>query len=322
MSRADALGERLAIPATLNQLKTFESVARHGSFTRAAEELSVTQPTVSSQVKQLSQAIALPLFEQIGKQLYLTEAGRELLGTCRDIFESLDHFEMRVAELKGRTRGKLRLAAVTTTKYFIPRLLGKFCDRYPEVDVSLQVINHQQITRRMLENQDDLYVLSQPPAQMDLCLEPFMDNPLVVVCRHDRPLATEKNVSLKRLAREPFIMREQGSGTRKAVEELFVKSEIKPNVRMELGSNEAIKQAIAGGLGISVLSQNALVGDISELAIVDARDFPIQRRWYAVHLRGKQLSSVARSFLQHLLANGSMAQNGVEYKDRAKITSL
>ncbi|WP_413163174.1 LysR substrate-binding domain-containing protein [Capilliphycus salinus ALCB114379] len=291
------------IQATLHQLRVFEAVARHGSFTKAAEELYITQPTVSSQVKQLTQAVGLPLFEQIGKQLYLTEAGRELSDTCHYIFEQLENFQMKVADLKGMKQGQLRLAVVTTAKYFVPRLLGSFCQKYPGIDVSLQVNNHQELIRRMQENQDDLYILSQPPEDLDLCAEPFLDNPLVVVARQDHPLAKQKNISIKQLQGEAFIMREPGSGTRQAVQQLLEKHKVKVKVRLELGSNEAIKHAIAGGLGISVLSKHTLVLESlsRELTILDIQHFPIQRRWYVVYLGGKHLSVVAQTFLEYLI---------------------
>ena len=278
-------------------------MARHGSFTKAAEELYITQPTVSSQVKQLTQAVGLPLFEQIGKQLYLTEAGRELSTTCHYIFEELENFQMKVADLKGMKQGQLRLAVVTTAKYFVPRLLGSFCQKYPGIDISLQVNNHQELIRRMQDNQDDLYIMSQPPEDLDLCAEPFLENPLVVVARQDHPLAQRKNVPIKELRGEAFIMREPGSGTRQAVQQLLEKHKVKVQVRLELGSNEAIKHAIAGGLGISVLSKHTLVLESlsQELTILDIQHFPIERRWYVVYLGGKHLSVVAQTFLEYLI---------------------
>ena len=291
------------IQATLHQLKVFEATARLGSFTRAAEELLITQPTVSSQIKQLSKATGLPLFEQIGKRLYLTEAGKELLTTCQDIFECMENFEMKVADLKGTKQGRLRLSAITTAKYFVPRLLGSFCQQYPGIDVSLEIINHQQIERRMIENEDDLYILSQIPETVDLCARPFLDNPLVVVAPKNHPLAGLKHISITSLNGEPFIMREPGSGTRKAVQNLFEEQGVSVQVRLQLGSNEAIKHSIAGGMGISVLSQHALIseGTDSELTVLDVEHFPIQRRWYVTYLAGKKLSIIAQTFLEYLL---------------------
>ena len=290
-------------PATLHQLKVFETVARHSSFTRAAEELSITQPTVSSQVKQLTKAIGLPLFEQIGKSLYLTDAGRELLSTCQDIFERLNNFQMTVADLKGMKQGKLKLAVITTAKYFVPRLLGSFCQNYPGIDVALKVTNHETIQQRMLNNEDDLYIVSNPPQEIDLYSQSFLDNPLVVVANKNHNLADKTKIPITSLDGEPFIMREQGSGTREAVLKLFSKNNISVKVRLELGSNEAIKQAIAGGLGISVLSEHCLVseGKSGQLTILDVEHFPIERRWYVSYLAGKKLSIIAQTFLDYLL---------------------
>ncbi|MCL1472863.1 LysR family transcriptional regulator [Argonema antarcticum] len=291
---------------TLHQLKVFEAAARHSSFTRAAEELFLTQPTVSMQVKQLAKAVGLPLFEQIGKRLYLTDAGRELLATCREIFDRLAQFEMTVADLKGVKAGQLRLGVITTAKYVVPRLLGPFCQRYPGIDVSLQVTNHEIILERFSQNMDDLYIISQLPDNSDAIVHSFLENPLVVLAPSNHPLAFQKNIPLERLTGEPFIMREPGSGTRQAVQKLFEIHGISVKVKLELGSNEAIKQAIAGGLGISVLSRHtmALEGTTSHLTILDVENFPIERYWYVAHPSGKQLSVVARTFFDYLLNEG------------------
>ena len=297
--------------ATLHQLKVFEATARHGSFTRAAEELYLTQPTVSIQVKQLTKAVGLPLFEQIGKRLYLTQAGQQLLETCQRVFEGLEQFEMAVADLKGMKQGQLRLAVITTAKYFVPRLLGPFCQRFPGIDISLKVTNHQSIQERMASNEDDLYIISQTPEQPDLKIYPFLENPLVVLAPKDHPLVGKTNIPIQALDGEPFIMREPGSGTRQAVQTLFDTHNVGVKVRLELGSNEAIKQAIAGGLGISVLSVHTIIseGTSGEFAILDVENFPIERHWYVAHLAGKQLSVVAETFLQYLLEEShTMAQ--------------
>lgn len=288
--------------ATLRQLKVFESVARNLSYTRAAEELYLTQPTVSIQIKQLTDIVGLPLLEQIGKRVYLTDSGRELLKVCREIFEGLSRFEMLVSDMKGVKAGKLRLAVITTAKYFVPRLLGLFCQRFPGIDVSLKVTNRERVLQRMADNQDDIYVLGTPPEDMDIEVEPFLENPLVVLAPGNHPLAAEKNISLQRLADEPFLIREPGSGIRLATEQLFAERGLKLKVRMELGSNEAIKQAVAGGLGIAVLSAHTLTLDHNseELAILDVQGFPIQRHWYLAYPKDKQLSVVALAFLEFL----------------------
>jgi len=301
------------IHATLHQFKVFEATARHGSFTRAAEELYLTQPTVSMQVKQLTKSLGLPLFEQVGKRLYLTDAGRELYSTCQDIFDKLDQLEMRVADLKGMKQGHLKLTVITTAKYFVPRLLGPFCQQYPGVDVSLIVTNHERAIERLADNQDDLYVMSQLPEHIDVKDHPFLNNPLVVMAPKNHPLANQKNIPIEKLNGEPFIMREQGSGTRKAVQAMLEKHNIEVKVRLELGSNEAIKQAIAGGLGLSILSCHTLTpeGDTGELTILDVEGFPIERQWYVVHLGSKQLSIVASTFLDYLKAEGRHLADGI-----------
>jgi DNA-binding transcriptional LysR family regulator len=291
---------------TFHQLKVFEVTARRGSFTRAAEELFLTQPTVSIQMKQLTKAVGLPLFEQVGKRLYLTEAGRALLSTCQDIFERLDQFEMTVSDLQGLQQGQLRLSVVTTAKYVIPRLLGPFCQQYPGIDVALIVTNHENILERLKENLDDLYIPSQVPEMMDVFSQPFLENPLVVIASRHHPLAGTGDIPLERLNNESFIMREPGSGTRQAVEQLFDAHNISIRVRLELGSNEAIKQAVAGGLGISVLSRHcmALEGQTGQIAILNVEGFPIPRHWHIVHPKGKHLSVVAQTFFKYLQTEG------------------
>ena len=287
---------------TFRQLEVFEAIARLGSFTRAAEELFLTQPTASMQIKKLTDAVGMPLFEQVGKRIYLTDAGKALQSTCNEIFDRLNYFEMLVADMKGLKQGKLRLAVVTTAKYFAPRLLGPFCQRYPGIDVSLKVSNRERILDRLGGNRDDLYILGQPPQGLDVVFESFLSNPLVVIAPKNHPLAGQRRIPIQRLGEEPFIMREPGSGTRMAVERLCREQDVKLKVRIELGSNEAIKQAICGGLGISVLSRHTLALDASmgHLTLLDFQHFPIERSWYAVYPAGKQLSIVAATFLDYL----------------------
>jgi LysR family transcriptional regulator, low CO2-responsive transcriptional regulator len=288
--------------STLHQLKVFETVARLTSITRAAEELSLTQPTVSMQIKQLTQNIGVPLFEQIGKKLYLTASGQELFLTCQDIFDRLSRFEMKIADFQGLKQGKLKLSTITTTKYFIPRALAPFCQLYPGVEVSLEITNHERVLERLNENLDDLYIISKVPERLDVALYPFLENPLVVIAPIDHPLAGEKNIPISKLQDEAFIMREPGSGTRAAVEQLFAQHNVSVKVRLELGGNEAIKQAIGVGFGISVLSQHTFPQDsaMSGLTILDVQHFPIERQWYIVYPADKQLSIVASTFFDFL----------------------
>ncbi len=288
--------------STLRQLEVFEAIARLGSFTRAAQELFLTQPTVSMQIKKLTDVVGMPLYEQVGKKIYLTDTGRELHQTCRAIFGHISHFEMTLANMQGLKTGKFRLAVVSTAKYFAPRLLGMFCQKYPGVEVSLNVSNREHLLERMSNNQDDLYILGQPPNDTDVTAEPFLENPLVVLAPAHHALAHEKNISLKRLAEEPFLLREPGSGTRIATERAFAEHGLRINMRMELGSNEAIKQAVVGGLGVSVLSNHTLTLDAptGQFVVLDVQGFPILRHWYFVHPAGKQLSIVTRAFIDYL----------------------
>ncbi|KPK38618.1 MAG: LysR family transcriptional regulator [Gammaproteobacteria bacterium SG8_47] len=290
--------------ATLRQLQVFEAIVRLGSFTRAAEELFLTQPTVSLQVKKLSDAIGLKLLEQSGRQTRATEAGREVYTACRQIMRSLADLEMGIANLKGLKRGRLRLAVITTAKYFAPEILGHFCRKYPGIDVSLKVTNRDRIVERIIANEDDFYVVgSLPTDELALETHSFAPNPLVVIAARDHPLAGKHNITLTRIAEEPFILREPGSGTRDAVVNLLGERGLRPTVRMELGSNEAIKHAVVGGLGIAIVSMHTLTleGIHGPVAVLDVEGFPIMRQWHLVYPRNKELSPVSAAFLDFVL---------------------
>jgi LysR family transcriptional regulator, low CO2-responsive transcriptional regulator len=292
--------------ATLHQLQILEAIARHGSFTRAAEELELTQPTVSQQIKRLTQTIGLPLFEQLGKQIYLTAAGQEVLGASAIISEKFAELEIAIDELKGLKQGRINLVASTTAKYFVPRLLGTFRRKHPEIELALHITNQEGVLARLARNQDDLYFTGRPPSDLDIELRPILDNPLVVVAPSNHPLAGKTNIALKELATEPFIFREAGSGTRAVVEHFLAENRVAVDVVIELSSNEAIKQAIAGGLGLSVLSQHSLDLETQNglLTILNVEGFPIQRHWYVIYPTGKQLSVAAQTFLDFSIAEG------------------
>lgn len=297
---------------TLRQLKVFEAVARLRSFSRAAEELHVTQPTVSKQIRLLNEEIGLPLFEQIGKKIYLTEAGEQLRATCGDWLETWGRFEQSIANLNGLRQGKLKIAAVTTTKFFMPRVLGPFCAEYPGIDIAMAVINRDRLLERLARNEDDLYIMGVPPEGRDIESEPLLENPLVVIASPDHPLAERKRIPFARLGKEEFLVREQGSGTRITMEKIFAQKKTPLNVRMELGSNEAIKQAVAGGLGLGMISRSTLHANIAadDLSVLDVQGFPLKRYWYVVRPKGKQLSIVARTFLEFLRSHVQMLKPG------------
>lgn len=295
---------------TLHQLKVFETVARLSSFSRASEVLHLAQPTVSIQVKQLSDIVGMPLFEQIGKKIFLTEAGGLVQHNAREIFNAMARLEMQLAQLRGLKQGRLKIAVVTTAKYFVPRLLGPFSHQYPGIDIALDVGNRSEIVSRLSRNEDDLYIMGMPPAGIQIQRHPFVENPIVAVAPKDHPLAGKKHISLERLVQEPFLLRERGSGTRMATERFLKTRGVRLNVRMELGSNEAIKQAVIGGLGLALLSLHALLGELKrqELVLLNVTGLPIRRHWYIVHRSGKELSAVAETFFDYLEAEGTRLQ--------------
>jgi DNA-binding transcriptional LysR family regulator len=300
-SKSEAVPDYLIRHATLRQLQVFETIVRLGSFTRAAEELFLTQPTVSMQIKKLTDVVGLPLFEHVGRQVKPTEAGMELYAACQDIFASLSNLETKISDLKGIKRGRLRLGAITNAKYFAPELLGQFSMQYPGIEVALKVTNRNNIIERMRNNEDDVYIMGQAkPEDFEVEAIPIAPNPLVVLAPRDHPLVGQKNIPLARIVEEPFILREPGSGTRDAALRVFNAQKLQPQVRMELGSNEAIKHAIVGGLGISVLSLHTLTmeGANGPLAILDVQGFPIMRQWYLVYSKGKELSLVSKTFAE------------------------
>ena len=287
---------------TFRQLRIFLSVAELGSITAAARASHVTQPTVSMQLRELADSVGLPLYEVIGKRLFLTQAGEELATTARAMVGEWNDFGQRMDALKGLMRGRLRIAVVSTAQYFIPRILGRFCSSHPEVEIALEVLNRDGVVKRLRANQDDLYIMSMPPADLDIEKEVFMSNPLVVVAPAPHRLAGQTGIALASLAQERFILREQGSGTRLACDAHFAAQGFAPIVRLALGSNEAIKQSVAGGLGLAVLSTHSLGEHMSDdsLVTLDVAGFPILSRWYTVHPKGKRLSPTAQAFLRHL----------------------
>jgi DNA-binding transcriptional LysR family regulator len=304
---ASSLIGYLARHATLRQLQVFEAVARLGSFTRAAEELYLAQPTVSMQLKKLAETLGLPLFEQVGLRIQLTDTGREVYTTCQEIFGALANLEMNIADIKGVKRGYLRVAVITSAKYLAPYLLGQFCQLHPGVDVALKVTNRERLLERIAMHEDDLYFLGQPPQELEVDAYPLVPNPLVVMASRQHPLVGQRNIPLERIQKEPFIMRESGSGTRAAIVRLFESKGLSPPVaKMELGSNESIKHVVSAGLGISALSLHALVheGTTGPIAVLDVEGFPIERHWYVVHPKGKKLSVVARTFLDFVREQG------------------
>jgi len=288
---------------TLRQLQVFETVARHLSHTLAAKELFLSQPAVSMQIKQLEQSVGLPLLEQIGKQIYLTDAGREMLHYSRTISQQLQEMEAVLNEMKGMERGHLDISVVSTANYFMPQLLAKFCQQHPKIQVSLHVANRDAVLLQLAENSSDLAIMGQPPEGGEMLAQSFMKNPLVVVAPPGHPLCNLKQVKLKQLEQENFLLREQGSGTRSAMERFFTEHGIAFHAGMEMGTNEAIKQAVQAGMGLGILSLHSaeLELETGRLAVLNVEHFPIVRHWYIVYRKSKRLTSATLAFKQLLL---------------------
>lgn len=284
---------------TLTQLMVFDAVARHGNFTRAAEELHLAQPTVSLQMKKLAETVGAPLFEQIGRQVHLTPAGRRLHEACGEIFASLADADAALARLRGVESGSLRIAASTTAKYLASRLLVEFVRRHPGIEISLHVGSRASLMERLDDNADDLYIFVKPPDDAQVVAQRIAPNPLVVFAPEDHLLAGEKEISFERFAREALLLREPGSGTRMMCDEVFARHGRIPRVLMELGSNEAIGEAMLSGLGPAVLCRYALGFDAATapLKVLDVEGFPIDVHWHLAYPVGKELALIAQAFM-------------------------
>jgi DNA-binding transcriptional LysR family regulator len=291
---------------SLRQLRVFETVARLSSYTRAAEELHLSQPAVSMQVRQLEDTVGLPLFERLGKSIALTEAGREIYQYSRSINRSLQEMEEVLEALKGVNRGRLHVAVASTVNYFAPRLLAAFHQRYPGIAPRLDVTNRESLVRLLEANSIDVALMGAPPQDVDVEAEAFTDNPLVVIAPPSHPLAAERSIPLSRLAEEVFVMREAGSGTRQSMERHFREAGQTIRHGMQMTRNEAVKQAVRSSLGLSVVSLHTIELELEtgRLVILDVEGFPLPRKWHLVYRRGKRLSPAAASFRDFVLREG------------------
>ncbi len=288
---------------TLRQLQVFEAAARLAGYTKASKALHLSQPAVSMQIRLLEEQAGMPLFDQIGKKIHLTDAGRTLYRHAQGILAQVDEALLELEEMRGVRRGQLNITIASTANYFAPQLLAAFCQRHPEVKVSLDVSNREHILTQLAESDKDLAIMGQPPEEANLIAHPFMENPLVVIASPTHALARKRAILPSRLTEETFISREPGSGTRMAAERFFDAANIHLATTMEMSSNEAIKQAVQAGLGLGVVSIHTLEMEraLGRLAILDVQGFPIMRHWYAVHRPGKRFSVVAQAFLDFVL---------------------
>jgi len=284
---------------TLPQLRVFEASARLGNFSLAAQELHMAQPTASVQIKKLTETVGLPLFEQVGRRVYLTDAGQRLYAGCHEVFRALSSIEETLNGLRVMENGHLRLGVCSTGKYFAPRMLGAFMQRFPGVQASLEIHNRKTLIDRLANNQDDLYVFGSPLERDDVVTQTLLPNPLVVFARDDHPLAQTRRISFARIATEPFLMREPGSGTRLMATRLFEQRGLAPKISLELSDDEAIKEAILAGLGVAIMSRFTLglEPEPSRLICLDVNGFPLENHWYFAYPVGKRLSATARAFM-------------------------
>ena len=293
--------------ATLRQLKVFETVARHLSFSRAAEELHLTQPAVSTQVKTLQGHVGLVLFEHLGKRVYLTPAGEELLRYSRAIIRQFDEAEEALTQFKGVTGGKLNVAVISAGDYFFPRLLVEFARHHAGVTLNLAVHNREKLLSEISSNLTDLAIMVRPPQDMDTVNEPFAPHPYVIVAAPNHPYANRRKIPMSALKQERFVVREKGSDTWNSMEESFGKHLADLNIAMEIKSTETIKQAVIAGMGISFLSAHTISLELQagSLIVLDVQGFPMMLNWYLVHRSGKRLPPVAEAFRAFLLSDGA-----------------
>ena len=296
------------IHLTLRQLQVFATVAKHLSHSRAAEVLYLSQPAVSMQIKQLEENVGLPLFEQVGKQIHLTEAGQEMLHYSLNISQQLEEMEAVFSEMKGLERGQLNISVVSTANYFMPQLLAKFIQLHPKIHVSLHVANRDAVMKQLAENSADLAIMGQPPEGTDMVSQVFMRNPIVVIAAPNHRLAHSKHIKAAQLGQEYFLLRELGSGTRDVVERFFQNYHVALPRNMQMESNEAIKQSVQAGMGLGIISRHGIDLELEtkRLVILDVEHFPIMRHWHIVHRKHKRLSAAALAFKNFLLSEASV----------------
>jgi len=288
---------------TLRQLRIFEIIARHGSYTRAARELHLTQPAVSMQIKNLEEMVGLPLLERLGRRLEPTEAGRELARSARRVAAQLAETEALLEELRGLRRGRLAVAVTDAVNYVATNLIGTFLRRHRGITLRLEVANHARLAEKLEANEPELVLMGEPPPGRGLVAAPFMRNPLAVIAVADHPLARRRRVPLRALAAETLILREEGSGTRAALERFLARRGVTLTESLVMSSNEAIKQSVEAGLGLGFLSLHTVAEELERgrVVAIDVQGLPMVREWYVVHREDRRLSRAAEAFKSFVL---------------------
>ncbi len=288
---------------TLRQIEVFNAVARLQNYTRAAEELHMSQPAVSMQIKQLEDSVGLPMFEQVGKKIHLTDAGKIMNGYSRNMANLLDEADEVFEAIKGVERGTLSISVATTASHFATRLLAEFAQQHEGITISLDITNREALQRQLENNEPDLVIMGQPPQGVEVDADAFMENPLVMIAPARHPLVSQQDIPLSHFASENFVVREIGSGTRSSIQRFFDEHQVSFNTGIEMTSNEAIKQAVEAGLGLGIVSIHTIELELEtgRLQILDVEDLPVKRNWYIIQRKGKRLSPAASSFKQFVL---------------------
>ncbi|MEN8212910.1 MAG: LysR family transcriptional regulator [Pseudomonadota bacterium] len=301
---------------SIRQIQIFEQVARYQSHTRASEELHMTQPAVSMQMKQMEENLGVSLFDRRGKKLSLTKTGEEMSKHCSYIVQAYNDMIEYVDEVKGGKSGQLSVSVASTANTFATHILSAFSKRHPQVAISLDITNRRKILYQLDHFEPDLVIMGEPPKGLSLNSEKFMPNPLVVIAPPDHPLADSAQISPEVLAKERFVVREKGSGTREAIERHFAKLGQKCGGTLELSDNEAIKYAVAAGFGLGVVSLHTIQLELKNLLLVtlDVEGFPIERNWHLVTRSEKAMTPVARAFREFMLQEAKKYTKLVEQR--------
>lgn len=290
---------------TFRQLEILLKVAECGGVAAAAEQLHLSQPSASMQLRKLSDNIGLPLYEVLGRRIRLTDAGHTVVRYAREVFDCMGRLEMELADLQGMRAGRLSLGVVSSAEYFIPHLLGPFYRRYPNIEVDLQVGNREQLSERLQANRDDLYFFGQLPDIAQIEAEAVGPNHLVVIAARAHPLARRKRLSWADVASEQFIVREEGAGTRAAIEAHLSTQGLQLRHQMSIASNEGIKHAVLARMGLAIVPALTLdEGDAQDLVQLPVSGFPIEGHWHLVSRANKTYSVVAQTFRDYVLSEG------------------
>lgn len=296
---------------SLKQLKTFLQVARLQSISRSAEILHVTQPAISMQIKQLEETFGVALFEPQGRNIRLTPAGEDFNNHCLQVMASLKNLEAVMSEHAGSKRGQINLAIVSTAKYFTPEILAAFNLKHPDIKVNLFIDNKEAVFRQLERAEVDLVISGRVPSHLDCEKAAFAENHQSFVAHPGHPLVGDKTISYQQLAEQPFIIREQGSGTRDAVEQLFTRHQVEFKAHLEFPSNEVIKHAVMANMGISFLSQSTIATELRHgyLKALKVEGPEYISQWQLAHLKSKILSPALQVFKHFLLEKGTAIVN-------------